>query len=114
VVATESYQLFAYRASSIGLPLALLGVADHPLHLVAAGKSAVGVPTLAGVHQALNTPLYAQLSGLLWVASWGNFSTTTIQVETKLLHFVRVTILLVASNTEVKVITDSTVVACFY
>ena len=57
VVAAESYQLLADGTAAIGLPLALLGVAHHPLHLVAAGQAAVGVAALARVHQRLDAPL---------------------------------------------------------
>ena len=35
-----------------GLLLADLGVADHPLHLVARGKAAIGVAALAGVSRS--------------------------------------------------------------
>ena len=34
VVAAQRYQLFTYGTTSIGLSLALLGVADDSLHLV--------------------------------------------------------------------------------
>ena len=37
VVSAEGDELFADGAASVGLPLALLGVADHSLHLVTAG-----------------------------------------------------------------------------
>ena len=110
MVAAQSYQLLADGAATVSLPLALLGVADHPLHLVAAGQPAVGVPALARVHQALYTPLYRQLPGLLWIAGRSHLSTSTIQIKAKLLHLVRMTILLVAGHAQVKVITDRAVV----
>ena len=68
MVAAESNQLFADGTTSVGLSLALLGVTDHPLHLVAAGQAAVGIPALAGVHQALDAALDAQRPSLLRIA----------------------------------------------
>lgn len=114
MVAAQSYQLFTDWTSTISLPLALLGVADNPLHLVAAGKPAVGIPALARVHQALDAPLYAQLSGLLWVAGGGHLTSTTIKIKSKFLHFMRMPILLIASHTQVKVITHRAVVSCLH
>ena len=57
MVAAEGDQLFADRTAAVGLALAGLGVAHHPLHLVAAGQAAVGVAALARVHQRLDAPL---------------------------------------------------------
>ena len=57
MIAAESDQLFADGAAAVGLALAGLGVAHHPLHLVAAGQAAVGVAALARVHQRLDAPL---------------------------------------------------------
>ena len=68
VVAAEGNQLFTDGAAPVGFPLALLGVADHPLHLVTAGQTAVGVPALTRVHQALDAALDAQLPRLLRIA----------------------------------------------
>ena len=68
VVAAEGNQLFTDWAAPDGFPLALLGVADHPLHLVTAGQAAVGVPALTRVLQALDTALDAQLPCLLKIA----------------------------------------------
>ena len=114
MVAAESYQLLADGTAAIGLPLALLGVAHHPLHLVAAGQAAVGVPALAGVHQALDTPLDTQLPGFLRVAGGRTVTAGVSEIESKLLHFVRMSVLLVAANTEIKVFTDGTVVASLH
>lgn len=114
MVAAESYQLFTDRAATIGLPLALLGVAHHPLHLVAGGQPAVRISALAGMHQALDTPLYAQLPGLLGVAGGGNFSSSSIKIKAKLLHLMRMTVLLVTSHTQVKVFTHCAVVSCLH
>ena len=114
MVAAESNQLFTDGTASVGLPLALLGVTDHPLHLRAAGQATVGVPALAGVHQALDAPLDTQLPGLLRVAGGRGVTARVSEIETKLLHFVRMSVLLVASNTEIKVFTDCAVVASLH
>jgi len=54
VVTTQRDELLADGAPAVGLSLALLGVRDDPLHLVARGRAAVGVATLAGVNQTLD------------------------------------------------------------
>ena len=114
VVAAESNQLFTDGTTSVGLPLALLGVTDHPLHLVTARQTTVGVPALAGVHQALDAPLDTQLPGLLRVAGGRGVTARVSQIEAELLHFVRMSVLLVAANTEIKVFTDGAVVASLH
>ena len=114
MVAAESNQLFADGTSSVGLPLALLGMADNPLHLVAAGQAAVGVPALTGVHKTLDAPLDAQLPGFLRVAGGWRFTAGVSEIEAELLHFMRMSVLLVAGNTEIKVFTDGTVVASLH
>ena len=110
MVATESDQLFTDGTPAIGLPLALLGVADHPLHLVAAGQATVGVPALAGVHQALDAPLYAELPRLLWVAGGRGVAARVAEIKAELLHLVYVTLLVVAGHAQIKVITHRAVV----
>ena len=62
MVAAEGNQLFTDVAAPFGSPLALLGaeVADHPLHLVTQGQTAVGVTALIRVLQALDAALDAQ------------------------------------------------------
>ena len=110
VVAAEGDELFADGAAAVGLPLALLGVRHHPLHLVAAWQAAVGVSALAGVDQALYAPLDAQLPRLLGVARRHRLPAAAVQVEPKLLHLVRVAIVLVAGHTQVKVLANGAVV----
>ena len=78
MVAAERDELLADWTAAVCLPLALLGVADDPLHLVAGGQPAVSVPALAGVHQALDTPLDAQLPRLLRVAGRRDVSATAV------------------------------------
>ena len=111
MIAAESDQLFADGAAAVGLALAGLGVAHHPLHLVAAGKPAVGVSALAGVDQALDAPLDAQLPRLLGVARWHRLAPASVKVKPKLLHLMGVAVVLVASHTEVKVLADGAVVS---
>ena len=99
MVAAEGDELFADGAAAVGLPLALLGVGHHPLHLVTAWQSAVGVSALAGVDEALYAPLDAQLPRLLGVARRHRLPAAPVQVEAKLLHLVRVAVVLVARHT---------------
>ena len=111
MVATKRYELFTDGTSTVRLPLALLGVADHPLHLVAGRQAAVGVPALAGVHQRLDAPLDGQLPSLLRVGGRvGGVAATSVQVEPELLHLVGMAVLLVASDAQVEVVTDRAVV----
>ena len=65
VVAAQGDQLLAHGAAAVGLALADLGVLHHPLHLLAGRQRAVGVATLAGVHQRLDAALDAQTPALL-------------------------------------------------
>ena len=114
VVAAESNQLFADRTSSVGLPLALLGVTDHSLHLVTARQPAVGVSALTSVDQALDTPLDTELPRLLRVAGGWAVTAWVTEIKAKLLHLVWVTVLLVALDTEIKVLADGAVVASLH
>lgn len=59
VVAAECNKLLAHRTPTIRLALAALGVLHHSLHLLARWQGAVGVATLAGVHQRLDATLDA-------------------------------------------------------
>ena len=114
MVAAEGDELFADGAAAVGLPLALLGVGHHPLHLVTAWQSAVGVSALAGVDEALYAPLDAQLPRLLGVARRHRLPAAPVQVEPKLLHLVRVAVVLVAGHTQVKVLANRAVVPCLH
>ena len=111
MIATESNQLFTDGTTSIGFPLALLGMTDHSLHLVTAGQATVGISTLTSMHQALNTSLNTEFPSFLRIGGIGWVSTSTIKIKTKFLHVVRMTFLLITSNTKIKVITHSTVVS---
>jgi hypothetical protein len=123
VVAAESNQLLAYRTATVGLPLAHLGVLHHPLHLLAAGKPAVGISALTSVHQRLNASLNGQFSRLLQqtkVSSYPNPKSESeylwiglslisgrgavIEVQAELLHFVLVAVPLVTIGAKVKVL----------
>ena len=81
VVAGEGHELFADGAAPPGLPLALLCVRYHPLHLVATFYLAVGVSALAGVVEALDAPLDAQLPCLLRVACRHRLAHTLVKVK---------------------------------
>ena len=112
VVAAESNELLADGAAPVGLPLALLRVRHHPLHLVAAWQPAVGVSALAGVDQALDAPLDAQLPRLLGVVRWHGLAPAP--VKPKLLHLMGVAIVLVAGHTQVEVLANGAVVSRLY
>ena len=111
MIAAERDELFADWAAAVGLPLALLGMTDHPLHLVAARQAAVGVPALAGVHQGLDTPLDRQLPRLLRVVRRRDIAAASVQIEAQLLHLVGVAVVLVAGHAKVEVLADGAVVA---
>lgn len=64
VVAAESNELLADGAPSVGLAFAAFGVLDNPFHLLTGRQRAVGVATLAGVDQRLDTALDAQAPGI--------------------------------------------------
>ena len=98
MIAAQCYQLFTDWAAAICFPLALLGVAYYSLHLVTAWQPTVGVPTLARMHQTLDTPLNAQLPSLLRITCWSNFSTSSIQIKTKFLHFMWMPIFLITCD----------------
>ena len=73
VAAAEGNQLFTDGTAPDftiydGFPLALPGVAEHPLHLVTAVQAAVGVPALTRVLQALDAALDAHRPSLLRIA----------------------------------------------
>ena len=111
MVAAQSYQLFTDGTAAVGLPLALLGVADDSLHLVTTWQATVSVTTLRGVYKTLNTSLDALLSCFLRIAGIGGVSTTSIKIKAKSLHLVRMTILLVARHTQVKVLTHGAMIS---
>lgn len=60
VVAAQGNELLADGAPAIGFPLATFGMLHDPLHLLAGGEGAVGIPALAGVDQRLDAALDAQ------------------------------------------------------
>lgn len=115
MIATKSDQLLANGAAAVGLALALSSVSNHPLHLVATGKSAVSVPTLAGVNKGLD----ASLDRLLSNAGVGGGSTVAfrsfrVQPKAELLHLVRVAHLLVTIDAEVEVLTHRAVITSLH
>lgn len=60
VVAAEGNELLADGTPAIGFPFATFGMLHDPLHLLAGGEGAVGIPALAGMDQRLDTALDAQ------------------------------------------------------
>ena len=111
MIATQSNQLFTDGTTSIGLPLALLGVTDHSLHLVTAGQATVGISALTSMNQALDTSLNTEFSSFLRIGGIGGLTTPTIKIKSKFLHVVRMAFLLITSNTKIKVITLSTMIS---
>ena len=110
MVTAEGNELFADGAAPVGLPLALLRVRHHPLHLVAAWQATVGVPALAGVDEALDASLDAQLPRLLGVAGRHSLTPTPVKVKAKLLHLVEVAIVsTLSSSTNNQVIINGSV-----
>ena len=57
MVTAQRNQLLANEAVAFGLEFAVFGVIHHALHFVASQRLAFSIPTLAGVHQALDAPL---------------------------------------------------------
>lgn len=51
MVTAKRDELFADRAATVGLTLTALSMLHHTLHLLAGWKRAVGIATLAGMHQ---------------------------------------------------------------
>ena len=66
------------------------------------------------MHKTLDTSLNALLSCFLRVAGIAGISTASIKIKAKLLHLVRMTILLVTSNTQIEVITDGAMVSSLH
>lgn len=64
MVAAESNELLADGAPSVGFAFAAFGVLDNPFHLLTGRQRAVGITTLAGMDQRLDTALNAQAAGI--------------------------------------------------
>jgi len=85
----------------------------YTLHLVARWQATIGISTLTSVNQTLNASLNGQLSsflriGLLLISR--RSTRAIVEVESKFIHFMRMTSLLEASHTKVKVIAYGAVV----
>ena len=90
MVGAEGNQLFTDWAAPDGFPLALLDVAEHPLHLVTAVQAAVDVPALTRVLQSLDAALDAQRQNLLII----------VKIKAEILHLVRMSVPLVARHAQ--------------
>lgn len=105
MVTTEGDELLANGATAVGLSLAVLRMLDDALHLLARRQAAVGVATLAGVHQRLDTTLDGLLAGLLGIGLLVvRRRRAIVDIEAELLHLVRVTNLLLAHDAQIKVL----------
>lgn len=78
MVAAESNELLADGAPSIGLAFAAFGVLDNPFHLLTGWQRAVGVATLAGMNQRLDTALDAQAAGIARTLRCGGLLVVTL------------------------------------
>lgn len=110
VVAAKRDELLADGAAAVGLALTALGVLHHTLHLLAGRERAVGIATLAGVHQRLDAALNAQTPALL--RALGGLAALAVavivQTETPLDHMVFVALSVVAVDAQVKVLEQKT------
>ena len=114
MVAAQRDQLLTDLAAAVLLALAVLGMADDALHLVARGQAAVGVAALARVHQRLDAPgdgLFARLDRVGRVGAVGRVGTAAVvQVEAEAFHLVQMALVVVAGHAQVKVVADGAVV----
>lgn len=105
VVAAEGDELFAYGTATVGLPLAVLGVLDDELHLLAGRQTAIGIATLARVHQGLDASLNGLFARLLRIRLFEiGRRRAIVQIESQFLHLVRMSNLLLAHRTEIKIL----------
>ena len=104
MIAAQSNELFTYGAAAIRFSLTVLGVRNHTLHLLTAGLPTVGIPTLARVHQRLYAPLDRHPTRFLRILGIVAFPSAIIEVETELVHFVFMAVLLKARTAKVKVL----------
>lgn len=105
VVTTQRNELLANRTSAVRLPLAVLRMLDHPFHLLTARQATVRVATLTCVDQRLDAPLDGLFARFLRVRLLDiGRGRTVVQVETKLLHLVRMADLLLARETQIEVL----------
>lgn len=86
----------------------------HSLHLLAGRQRTVGIAALTGMHQRLNAALDAETSRVTRVLS-GSCSlivALVIETQTKFLHLVLMPLSVVASDTEIIILTNSAVESC--
>lgn len=106
VVAAQGDELLADGTAAVGLALAAFRVLHHALHLLAGRQRAVGVATLARVHQRLDAALDTEAAGVSR-ALGGRSSLVVaviVQSEPQLVHLVHVTFSIVASDAQVIVL----------
>lgn len=106
MIAAECNELLAHRTATVCLALAALSVLHHTLHLLARWQGAVGIATLAGMHQRLDATLDAQTPTLL--RTLGGLAALAVavivQTQTPLNHLVLMALSVVATNAQVKVL----------
>ena len=83
---TECYKLFANRTSSSGVTLTLTGMWDHPLHFVASGWLAIGIPAFACMHQTVDASLNSNNPVGIAVLVCASGLTHAPEVKTKFFH----------------------------
>lgn len=87
---------------------------NNTLHLLTRRKSAVGIPALTCMNQAVDTPLnglFASNSRVRLVRVARRRTGPIIKVETKFVHFVRMAGLLEAANTEIEIVAYSAMIS---
>lgn len=131
MVTTKHDELFTNGTISVRIlwslfSFTLLGMFNDTFHLLARLHLAVGISTLTRVHQRLNTSLNIQLSrfsrgedgivttrnnvtGSIGHGTW--VSTTGAEEIANFIHAVRMPLFVVASGTEIEVVTLSTMIS---
>lgn len=105
MVAAQRDELLANRTPAMRLPLAVLRVLNHSFHLLTARQATVGVAALTSVHQRLDAPLDGLLPGFLRIGLLDiGRRRTVVQIETELLHLVRMTDLVLAREAQIEVL----------
>lgn len=105
MVAAQRDELLANWTPAVRLPLAVLRMLNHSFHLLTARQTTVGVAALTSVHQRLDAPLDRLLPGFLRIGLLDiGRRRTVVQIETELLHLVRMANLVLAREAQIEVL----------
>lgn len=83
MVATQSDELLADGAATIGFSLASFGVLNNAFHLLTGWQRAVGVSTLARMYQRLDAALDAEAARVPWTLSGGGGLVAALVIQTE-------------------------------